>query len=94
MAKGVEVNPAHVKTYSPVRIGVEAEYAREVFEEIQRGCPDTGWAPITITWSDLAAWQQVTGTKLTPWMRRLVFLLNSVYRVKWIEKQKTATKPK
>lgn len=80
--------------FTPVELTVEGEFARQVFEEIQRGCPDAGWSPVTVTWSEMHAWQKVTGMKLTPWMRRLVFLLNSIYRVKWMEKQKQETAPK
>ncbi len=94
LAKGAEVNPAHVKAFTPVELTAEGAFARQVFEEIQRGSPDAGWSLVTVTWSEMHAWQKVTDTKLTPWMRRLVFTLNSIYRVKWIEKQKKDAKPK
>lgn len=39
----------------------------------------TGMGPIAITWQEIAAWSQCTGTALQPWEARLIRRLSVEY---------------
>lgn len=56
----------------------------EWFEEIRRFCPVNGFAPQVIVWSELRAWRKENKIKLSPWVVKLLMMIQDIYIEQWV----------
>jgi hypothetical protein len=59
-----------------------------IFGELHSCRGNTGFGPMRITYTDLDAFQRVSGTTLRPWEREAIFRADKAYLSDWSERNK------
>jgi len=66
------------KVQTDAQLPPELDYVWEMFEEISMGLQGSGFGIPVITWRDLSAWKENTGTPLEPWEAKALVILGNL----------------
>lgn len=59
---------------APVGVG----YLLEIFDQLAARRPNTSCGPALLPWSEIDAWQRVTGRRLTAWEASMIVMLDEI----------------